>query len=235
MLHRSRDCRIACSHATLWRPYSSVGADGCVHAERRLAILDVSEDADRRREDKPVGCGRRLHLRDQAARSFKVYLAGDIGRAVCERGNDGRQVDHCVHALEYVPERPPIRDVAPHELHSPVEAGCTLARPARFEVESHDVVAFYEQRLQCGKADVAHRACQQHLSMCHPRTGFGAASSRREDRNNSSICGLKSARVAALAWPAEPKTLSSASVAVVAPMERHRQATPSMRSSSRAL
>ena len=32
-----------------------------------------------------------------------------------------------------------------------------------------------------------------------PHSGVGAASSWREDRNNSSICGLKSARVAALA------------------------------------
>ncbi len=60
-----------------------------------------------------------------------------------------------------------------------------------------------------------------------PRDGAGAASSRREDMNSSSICGLKSARVGALAKLAEPKTRSSTSVPVEAPMDRHRQATPS--------
>ena len=69
----------------------------------------------------------------------------------------------------------------------------------------------------------------------HTRAGFGAASSASADMNNSSICGLKSARVGALAKLAEPKTRSSTSVSVDAPMDRHRQATPSKRSSSRAL
>ena len=108
-------------------------------------------------------------------------------------------MDHCVHALERVSERFRIGDVAPYDVHSSVEAGRESARPARFEVEGDDVVAFDEQRLQGGKADVAHRTCQQHLQCLILAVGFGAASSRRDDRNSSSICGLKSARVAALA------------------------------------
>jgi hypothetical protein len=68
-----------------------------------------------------------------------------------------------------------------------------------------------------------------------PRDGAGAASSRRDDMNSSSICGLKSERAGALAKLAEPKTRSSTSVPVEAPMDRQRQATPSARSSSRAL
>ena len=50
--------------------------------------------------------------------------------------------------------------------------------------------------------------------MSHPRSGFGAASSRSEDRNNSSICGLKSARVAALTQPAELLPLTFAHILV---------------------
>ena len=60
-------------------------------------------------------------------------------------------------------------DVAPYEPHPSVEAGRELARPARFEVERDDVVAFSEQRLQCAEADVAHRTCQQHLHVSSSR------------------------------------------------------------------
>jgi hypothetical protein len=74
-----------------------------------------------------------------------------------------------------------------------------LTRPARFEIEGDDIVAFDKQRLQRTEADVAHRTCQQDLQCLILAVVFGAASSRSEDRNNSSICGLNSARVAALA------------------------------------
>ena len=57
----------------------------------------------------------------------------------------------------------------------------------------------------------------------------------RAARKSSSMRGLRSARVGALAWLGGAEDAVEGIGGVEAPMERQRQATPSVRSSSRAL
>ena len=144
-----------------------------LHAERRLAILDVAEDALRRREDQPVGRPQGLHLLDQAPGPVDVDAPGEIGRLIHAGRHDARQMHHRVHAVQRGADRYRIGDVAPDDMYTAVEAGRELARLRRFEVEGDDVVAFFEQRLQRGTS----RRCPAHLSTTPSYlslTAFGA-------------------------------------------------------------
>ena len=58
----------------------------CHDAQRRLAVLDVSENAYGRREDEPAGRGRGLHLRDEVARGVDVHFLSEAGSSFCSGG-----------------------------------------------------------------------------------------------------------------------------------------------------
>ena len=76
------------------------GGDRRLHAERGLAILDVAEHALGRGEDEPPGRRRGLHLLDQAPGRIDVDPPREIGRLRHVGRDDGRQVHHCVHAVQ---------------------------------------------------------------------------------------------------------------------------------------
>src|SRR5262245_29557863 len=137
--------------------------DRRVGAERRLAILDVAEDALGRREDQTVGRPRGLHLLDESPGPVDVDSPGEIGRPIYPGRNDARQMHHGVHALKRRADGCRIGDVAPRDVYAGVEAGRESARPRRFDVEGHDGVVFFEQRVHRVRADVAQRTRHQHL------------------------------------------------------------------------
>ena len=141
--------------------------DRCFDAERRLAILNVAEDALRRCKDESPRRRRRLHVCDQTTRGVEIDPTREVGRVVGSWRDDGRQMDHSVYALQGMPDRFRTSDVTRHEAHTSVDGGCDFSGPARVEIERDDIVAFLKQRRQSGDADVAQRTCQQHL---HPST-----------------------------------------------------------------
>ena len=235
MLHWSRDCRMASSHATLCRPYSSVGETGVSTRSggSRSCTSPKTPWDDANTSRRAVGeasiCAIRLRVASTLTRrASSGALSGSRMAARCTTASDAvqRSADRCR-----------IRDVAPATLHALVESGGRACEPS----ETRGRRRRPRDLPRATRPPCACRCCPAHPSATpSSSSSTGAAQIRCGELREGGEEELVHARAevgegrgVGVAGGAEHAVQGVGGVEL--PIERQRHATPSARSSSRAL